>query len=52
MVRRQFQRVSLFKRGKREKVWVAHWWEDVTYPWMRKASHRHGRGGGHRFPGA
>ncbi|HWO27222.1 MAG TPA: tyrosine-type recombinase/integrase [Candidatus Acidoferrum sp.] len=29
MVRRRFQRGSLFKRGKREKVWVARWWEDV-----------------------
>ena len=29
MARRRFQRGSLFKRGKREKVWVARWWEDV-----------------------
>jgi integrase len=29
MVRRRFQRGSLFKRGKRERVWVARWWEDV-----------------------
>jgi integrase len=29
MVRRRYQRGSLFKRGKREKVWVARWWEDV-----------------------
>ncbi len=29
MVRRRFQRGTLFKRGKREKVWVARWWEDV-----------------------
>jgi len=29
MVRRRFQRGSLFKRGKREKVWVGRWWEDV-----------------------
>lgn len=29
MVRRRFQRGSLFKRGKREKVWVARWWERV-----------------------
>ncbi len=29
MVRRRFQRGSLFKRGKREKVWVARWWEDI-----------------------
>ncbi len=29
MVRRRFQRGSLFRRGKREKVWVARWWEDV-----------------------
>lgn len=29
MVRRQYQRGSLFKHGKRERVWVARWWEDV-----------------------
>ncbi len=29
MVRRRYQRGSLFKRGKRERVWVARWWEDV-----------------------
>lgn len=29
MIRRRFQRGSLFKRGKREKVWVARWWKDV-----------------------
>jgi integrase len=26
---RRFQHGSLFKRGKRKKVWVARWWEDV-----------------------
>jgi integrase len=26
---RRFQHGSIFKRGKREKVWVARWWEDV-----------------------
>lgn len=26
---RRFQRGSLFKRGKRSKMWVARWWEDV-----------------------
>lgn len=31
MVRRRYQRGSLFKRGKREKVWVARWWEDVIH---------------------
>ena len=29
MVRRRFQRGSLFKRGTRTKVWVARWWEDA-----------------------
>jgi hypothetical protein len=29
MVRRRFQRGSLFKRGKREKVWLTRWGEDV-----------------------
>jgi len=26
---RRFQHGSMFKRGKRKKVWVARWWEDV-----------------------
>ena len=26
---RRFQHGSLFKRGKRKKVWAARWWEDV-----------------------
>jgi integrase len=26
---RRFQHGSIFKRGKRKKVWVARWWEDV-----------------------
>jgi integrase len=26
---RRFQHGSLYKRGKRRKVWVARWWEDV-----------------------
>ncbi len=29
MARRHFQQGSLFKRGKRRKVWVARWWEDI-----------------------
>jgi integrase len=29
MARRRFQRGSLFQRGKRQKVWVARWREDV-----------------------
>src|SRR2546428_1482739 len=29
MARRRFQRGSLFRRGKRQKVWVARWWEDL-----------------------
>jgi integrase len=32
MARRGFQQGSLFKRGKREKVWVGRWWEDVIEP--------------------
>src|SRR5438132_9433691 len=28
--KRSFQRGSLFQRGKRNKVWVARWWEDVV----------------------
>jgi integrase len=27
---RRFQRGSIYKRGKRKKMWVARWWEDVT----------------------
>jgi len=30
--RRCFQRGSLEKRGKREKVWVGRWWEDAIGP--------------------
>ena len=29
---RRFQHGSLYKRGKRKKVWVARWWEDVIGP--------------------
>jgi integrase len=29
MARRRYQRGSLFQRGKRQKVWVARWWEDI-----------------------
>lgn len=29
---RRFQHGSLFKRGKRKKVWVARWWEEVVGP--------------------
>jgi len=32
MARRRFQQGSLFLRGKRERVWVARWWEDVIRP--------------------
>ncbi len=32
MARRRFQTGSLFQRGKRQKVWVARWWEDVIKP--------------------
>ncbi len=32
MTRRRFQRGSIYKRGKRKKVWVARCWEDVTDP--------------------
>ena len=28
MARKRFQRGSLFQRGKRQRVWVARWWED------------------------
>lgn len=27
--RRRFQSGSLFKRGRRRKVWVARWWEEI-----------------------
>lgn len=30
--RKKYQHGSLSKRGKRNKVWVARWWEDVTGP--------------------
>ena len=32
MTRRKFQSGSLFKRGKRRKLWVARWWEDMIRP--------------------
>ncbi len=32
MARKRFQRGSLFQRGKRQRVWVARWWEDVIQP--------------------
>src|SRR3990172_7780528 len=32
MARRRFQKGSLFRRGKRQKVWVARWWEDIIKP--------------------
>src|SRR5438105_4594009 len=32
MARRRFQRGSVFERGKREKVWVGRWREDVIGP--------------------
>jgi hypothetical protein len=32
MTRRRFQRGSIYKRGKRKKVWVARYNEDVTGP--------------------
>ena len=32
ILRRRFQTGSLFKRGKRKKVWVARWWEPVLQP--------------------
>ena len=32
MARRRFQRGSLFQRGKRQRVWVARWWEDIIRP--------------------
>lgn len=30
--RRRFQSGSLFKRGRRRKVWVGRWWEDTLRP--------------------
>ncbi len=30
--KRRFQRGSIYKRGKRNKMWVARWWEDVLGP--------------------
>lgn len=30
--KRCYQQGSLFKRGRRKKVWVARWWEDVIGP--------------------
>lgn len=32
MTRRKFQHGSVFRRGKRKKMWVARWWEDVIGP--------------------
>ena len=32
MARRRFQLGSLFQRGKRPKVWVARWWEEIIKP--------------------
>lgn len=32
MTRRRFQRGSIYKRGKRKKVWVARYFEDVIAP--------------------
>jgi hypothetical protein len=32
MARRRFQQGSLFKRGTRQKLWVARWWEEVIKP--------------------
>ncbi|HKW65570.1 MAG TPA: site-specific integrase [Candidatus Acidoferrum sp.] len=32
MARRRFQLGSLFQRGKRPKVWVARWWEEIINP--------------------
>lgn len=32
MSRRRFQSGSLFKRGRRHKVWVGRWWEDTLKP--------------------
>ncbi len=32
MARRRFQHGSLFRRGRRNKVWVARWWEEIINP--------------------
>ncbi len=32
LARRRFQQGSLFKSGKRQKMWVARWWEDAMTP--------------------
>ncbi len=32
MARRRFQLGSLFRRGKKPKVWVARWWEQIINP--------------------
>ena len=32
MARKRYQRGQLFQKGKREKVWVARWREDVIRP--------------------
>jgi hypothetical protein len=32
MTRRRFHRGSIYKRGKRKKVWVARFFEDVIAP--------------------
>jgi hypothetical protein len=32
MARRRFQLGSLFQRGKRPRVWVARWWEEIIKP--------------------
>jgi hypothetical protein len=32
MARRRFQSGSLFQRGRRPKVWVARWWEEIINP--------------------
>ena len=29
---RRYQHGSIYKRGKRKKMWVARWWEDVIAP--------------------
>jgi len=32
MARRRFQHGSLFRRGRRNKVWVGRWWEEIINP--------------------
>ncbi len=32
MARRRYQNAYLFARGKRRKLWVVRWWEDVIRP--------------------